>query len=98
MRNMNFGNHLNETNVAISLRVSVANRLKLVRIYLCNSVPTGEQTQTGVQCRVHTMSDIPSGVQAYARILSMLFGNRQMPGDLISDIAFTFIGRCKILR
>merc|ERR1711872_501303 len=38
LRNMNFGNHLNETNVAISLRVGVANHLKLVRIYLCNPV------------------------------------------------------------
>ena len=39
LRNMNFGNHLNETNVAISLRVGVANHLKLVRIYLRNPVP-----------------------------------------------------------
>ena len=38
LRNMNFGNHLNETNVAISLRVGVANHLKLVRIYLRNPV------------------------------------------------------------
>ena len=35
---MNFGNHLNETNVAISLRVGVANHLKLVRIYQRNPV------------------------------------------------------------
>ena len=35
---MNFGNHLNEKNVAISLRVGVANHLKLVRIYLHNPV------------------------------------------------------------
>merc|ERR1711867_4854 len=40
LRNMNFGNHLNETNVAISLRVGVANHLKLVRIYLRNPVIT----------------------------------------------------------
>ena len=33
---MNINNHLNETNVAISLRVSITNHLKLVRIYLTN--------------------------------------------------------------
>ena len=42
LRNMNFGNHLNETNVAISLRVGVANHLKLVRIYLRNPVNGSE--------------------------------------------------------
>ena len=35
---MNINNHLNETNVAISLRVSITNHLKLVRIYLRNPV------------------------------------------------------------
>ena len=38
LRNMNFNNHLNETNVAISLRVSITNHLKLVRIYQRNPV------------------------------------------------------------
>ena len=35
---MNINNHLNETNVAISLRVSITNHLKLVQIYLPNPV------------------------------------------------------------
>ena len=35
---MNINNYLNETNVAISLRVSITNHLKLVRIYLRNPV------------------------------------------------------------
>ena len=35
---MNINNHLNETNVAISLLVSITNHLKLVRIYLRNPV------------------------------------------------------------
>ena len=38
LRTMNINNHLNETNVAISLRVSITNHLKLVRIYLRNPV------------------------------------------------------------
>ena len=38
LRTMNINNHLNETNVAISLRVSITNHLKLVRIYLSNPV------------------------------------------------------------
>ena len=46
LRNMNFGNHLNETNVAISLRVGVANHLKLVRIYLRNPVRAGVESAT----------------------------------------------------
>ena len=35
---MNINSHLNETNVVISLRVSITNHLKLVRIYLRNPV------------------------------------------------------------
>ena len=38
LRNTNVNNHLNETNVAISLRMSITNHLKLVRIYLPNPV------------------------------------------------------------
>ena len=38
LRNTNVNNHLNETNVAISLHMSITNHLKLVRIYLPNPV------------------------------------------------------------
>ena len=41
LRNTNVTNHLNETNVAISLRVSITNHLKLVQIYLPNPVLGG---------------------------------------------------------
>ena len=38
LRTMNISNHPNETNVVISLRVSISNHLKLVHIYLPNPV------------------------------------------------------------
>ena len=38
LRTMNISNHPNETNVVISLRVSISNYLKLVQIYLPNPV------------------------------------------------------------
>ena len=38
LRTMNINNHLNETNVAISLAVSITNNVKIVRIYLRNPV------------------------------------------------------------
>ena len=46
LRNTNVNNHLNETNVEISLRVSITNYLKLVRIYLPNPVPYHESLDT----------------------------------------------------
>ena len=46
LRTMNISNLLNETNVAISLRVSITNHLKLVRIYLRNPV-LGNYPQIG---------------------------------------------------
>ena len=45
LRIMNINSHLNETNVVISLRVSITNHLKLVRIYLRNPVYRPYQTQ-----------------------------------------------------
>ena len=41
LRTMNINNHMHERNVAISLRVSINNHLKLVRIYLTNPVEEG---------------------------------------------------------
>ena len=60
LRNTNLNNRRNETNIDISLRVSNANHLKLVRIYLPNPVCVSKSIRSDYDCH-----DNVSGSEAF---------------------------------